>query len=94
MSDTSIKPKVPASALPRLRDQWMQANGAAQAAEASGQVARSMFSQYQGSLGTILEMLGLDPKQQWFVDFTTGDISDKDPTQQNGVNGVMRQPGN
>jgi hypothetical protein len=87
MADIETKHQVPSAALPRLRDEWMRAVGAAQTAEAAKQVSQGMFTQYQQHLGTILEMLGLDPKQQWYVDFNTGVISDKDPTpaQTNGT---------
>jgi hypothetical protein len=93
MSDIETKYKVPPTALPRLRDEWMRAVGASQSAEAAKQVAQSSFTQYQQHLGTILEILGLDPKLQWFVDFTTGDITDKDPSQAQ-TNGATVLPGN
>jgi hypothetical protein len=86
--------KVPATTLPRLRDEWQRAVGAAQAAEASKQVAQGMFTAYQQRLATVLEMLGLDANLQWYVDFNTGVISDKDPSAgQNGVNGATPQLG-
>lgn len=85
--------KVPATALPRLRDEWMRAVGAAQTVEAAKQVSQGMFTQYQQHLGTILEMLGLDPKEQWYVDFNTGVITDKDPSQAQ-TNGATALPGN
>ena len=91
-TNTDVK-KVPASSLPKLRDEWMRAVGAAQSAEAAKQVSQGMFTQYQQRLSTILEMLGLDPQQQWFVDFNTGDITDHDPNAQ-GTNGVTAPLGN
>ena len=89
---TETKPTVPPAALPRLRDEWMRAVGAAQSAEAAKQVAQGMFTTYQQHLGTILEILGLDPKQQWYVDFNTGNITDHDPNAQQ-TNGVTAPPG-
>ena len=91
---TTETKQVPVNALPKLRDEWMRAVGAAQTAEAAKQVAQGMFSQYQSRLSTILEMIGLDSKQQWFVDFETGNITDKDPNaeQQQPTNGMTTLP--
>jgi hypothetical protein len=79
--------KVPDSVLPGLRDEWMRALGASQSAEAAREMAQRMFTAYQQRLTTVLEMLGLDPKERWYVDFRTGEITDKDPTadQTNGA---------
>lgn len=81
--------KVPDSVLPGLRDEWMRAVGASQSAEAARDTAQRMFTQYQQRLSTVLEMLGLDPKERWYVDFATGAITDKDPTAQ--TNGTAQQ---
>jgi hypothetical protein len=81
--------KVPENILPGLRDEWMRAVGASQSAEAAKQVAQSMFTQYQQRLTTVLDMLGLDSKQRWYVDFRTGEITDKDPTA-NQTNGTTQ----
>lgn len=86
--------KVPEKILPGLRDEWMRAVGASQSAEAAKRAAQAMFSSYQQRLSTVLEMLGLDSKKQWFVDFETGEITDKDPSAQaNGVPPVPMLPG-
>jgi hypothetical protein len=66
--------KVPASMLPGLRDEWMRAIGAAQAAGAARQHAESLMSLYQSRMTAILEVLELDPEGQWDVDFRTGEV--------------------
>ena len=83
---TTDKPKVPASAVPKLRDAWLRAFGAAQSAEAARQVSNQMFTMYQQQLVAYLEMLGLDAKKQWWLDFETGELRDTPPPeQQNGA---------
>lgn len=84
------KPKVPAAAIPKLRDAWLRAYGAAQSAEAARQVSNQMFGMYQQQLGAYMDILGLDSKKQWWLDFETGELNDTPPPdqqqgQQNGV---------
>jgi hypothetical protein len=76
--------KVPASMLPGLRDEWMRAIGAAQAAGAARQHAESLMSLYQSRMTAILEVLELDPEGQWDVDFRTGEVK-RAQESQNGV---------
>jgi hypothetical protein len=66
--------KVPASMLPGLRDEWMRALGAAQAAGAARQHAESLMGLYQSRMSGVLELLELDPNGQWQVDFRTGEV--------------------
>ena len=75
--------KVPENILPGLRDEWMRAVGASQSAEAAKQTAQTMFTQYQQRVTTVLEMLGLDSKQRWAINFDTGEIAPE-----SGTNGV------
>lgn len=76
--------KVPTSMLPGLRDEWMRAVGAAQAAGAARQHAESLMSLYQSRMAGVLEVLELDTSKQWEIDFQTGEVR---PSQQ-GTNGM------
>jgi hypothetical protein len=76
--------KVPASMLSGLRDEWMRAIGAAQAAGAARQHAESLMGLYQSRMTGILEVLELDPQGQWQVDFRTGEVKQA----QESANGV------
>lgn len=66
--------KVPAALLPGLRDAWIMAVGASQAAAAARQHAEGLMGQYQSRMSSILELLELEPEGQWQVDFRTGEV--------------------
>lgn len=86
---TETKPKIPAVALPKLRDAWLRAYGAAQAAEAARQVSNAMFTQYQQALAAHLDAMGLNSEQKWWLDFDTGELSDTPPPEQQ-TNGTVQ----
>ena len=87
---TESKHKVPTAALPKLRDSWLRAYGAAQASEAARQVSNQMFAVYQQQFTAYLEAMNLDASKRWWLDFETGEVSNEPPPeQQNPVNGTM-----
>jgi hypothetical protein len=90
-TEKSVEHKLPDAVIKRLHIEYLRAVGASQAAEAARQVAQEGFNTYQTQLGSCLEMLGVDPKERWYVDFERGIVTNQLPegTQQQPANGAM-----
>lgn len=86
-------PMLPEKMLPKLRQEWLQANGAAQAAEAARQVANGLFAQYQQHIGTCIEMMGLDATKRWKANLDTGELVEASPEESIQMNGAMNGAG-
>lgn len=70
---------LPPTTVDTLRALWARANGGAEIAAAAQQAAKAMFDLYQERFGLCLEMLGVDPKEKWWIDFKTGEVHEGDP---------------
>lgn len=74
--------QIPAAVASRLRADYSRAAGAADVARMTQQYAAGMFQAYQQRFAACLEMLGLNPKDKYWIDFETGLIHEGDPPEQ------------
>lgn len=78
--------KLPPQTSDGLRELWLRARGASEAAAVAQQVAKSLYEAYQARFNTALEMLECDPNTKWWIDFRTGEVHEGDPPSE-GVKG-------
>jgi hypothetical protein len=71
----SKKHTMPPSAVASLRDSWMRLQGVIMAANAIQVTLTNADSMYKQHFASCLDMMGLDPTDDWQIDFRTGELS-------------------
>lgn len=65
---------MPPSATASVRDAWMRLQGAIAIAQSMQSAIMPIEAAYKQQFRTCLEMLGLDPEENWEIDFRTGEV--------------------
>jgi hypothetical protein len=74
----SKKHTMPPTAVASLRDSWMRLQGVITAASALQVVLSNADSMYKQHFAACLDMMGLDPSENWEIDFRTGELTLKE----------------
>jgi len=66
---------MPPAAVASLRDSWMRLQGVIMAVNALQVVLANTDSMYKQHFASCLDMMGLDPSDNWEIDFRTGELT-------------------
>jgi hypothetical protein len=69
---------MPPAAVASLRDSWMRLQGVIMAANALQVTLTNAESMYKQHFASCLDMMGLDPNDNWEIDFRTGELKLKE----------------
>lgn len=69
---------MPPAAVASLRDSWMRLQGVIAASHAIQTTLSNADSMYKQHFASCLDMMGLDPSENWEIDFRTGELTLKE----------------